>query len=337
MLLLSLLEASQTAVESSDQALKAAEAALNAAQTANKQAKEVLRAVTEAFVQEDREQLVSTNNIKGHGRSKMSITSTSTSAMVDSDDFVDEFVMLSTNNNNNIEDVEDESHNFLLISSTGPAADIHGKRIGLYRKTDDTKEGRSVYVPEHDMKYGNVPYRLASDKGVWRLTWGTTALLRAATPGECPTSVKWQYAIWGNNGWRNDKKLMVTGLSEKPSDCEITISLRWDIERDITEPTLAGVYRAEGSYYLGRPVLQHRGGCFKLYVGGGVEGGCWKVSSDVGGDWHLLSGSAPGLCPADPRAERNEQWGITDWLYENLRGGVTYSRGISVKCNRHKH
>ena len=58
MFLLSLLEASQSAVESSDEALNAAEKALAAAQIANKQAKEVLRAVTEAFVQEDRKQLV---------------------------------------------------------------------------------------------------------------------------------------------------------------------------------------------------------------------------------------------------------------------------------------
>ena len=51
--LLSLLEASQTAVESSDKALKAAEVALSAAKIANEQAKATLKAVTEAFVQED--------------------------------------------------------------------------------------------------------------------------------------------------------------------------------------------------------------------------------------------------------------------------------------------
>ena len=57
MLLLSLIEASQSAVESSDLALKAAVEALTAAQTANSQAKDVLKTVSEAFVQEDRKMM----------------------------------------------------------------------------------------------------------------------------------------------------------------------------------------------------------------------------------------------------------------------------------------
>ena len=53
MTLLSLIESSQSAVESSDKALRSAEKALTAAQIANSQAKDVLKAVSEAFVQED--------------------------------------------------------------------------------------------------------------------------------------------------------------------------------------------------------------------------------------------------------------------------------------------
>ena len=54
MSLLYLLEVSQSAVESSDQALRAAVEALAAAQMANYQAKDVLKAVSEAFVHEDK-------------------------------------------------------------------------------------------------------------------------------------------------------------------------------------------------------------------------------------------------------------------------------------------
>ena len=57
MVLLSLIEASQSAVESSDQALRAAEEVLTAAQIANSQAKDVLKAVSKAFVQEDRKMM----------------------------------------------------------------------------------------------------------------------------------------------------------------------------------------------------------------------------------------------------------------------------------------
>ena len=41
----------------------------------------------------------------------------------------------------------------------------------------------------------------------------------------------------------------VTSLSEKPHDCEVTISLSEDIKRDIMKPGAEGLYRADGSYY----------------------------------------------------------------------------------------
>ena len=41
---------------------------------------------------------------------------------------------------------------FLLITSTGPAADHMCDTFGLYRKTEEMKEGRNVYKQEHDSK-----------------------------------------------------------------------------------------------------------------------------------------------------------------------------------------
>ena len=75
------------------------------------------------------------------------------------------------------------------------------------------------------------------------------------------------------------------------------------------EPGVEGVYKADGSYYLGRPVLQHEEGHFTAYA----RGGFWIVSSGVGGTGYLVSGSAPSQCPADPRAARNERQ--THWEY----------------------
>ena len=154
--------------------------------------------------------------------------------------------------------------------------------------------------------------------------------LRAATPSESPTSVRWQYQEFNNKKtWRNDPNLTATGLSEKPSECEVTISLSLDIERDIMEPGVAGVYRADGSYSRGRPVLQHSWGRFTLTM----DEGCWWVQSVVGGALYLESGSAPSHCPADPRAARNGSEGLTYWRY-NKQGVLTESSGISVKCNK---
>ena len=220
---------------------------------------------------------------------------------------------------------ETETPTFFLITSSGPAADYQGGMFRLYRKNN----GRSVYMQEHDAKYGGSPCKLYSSKGLWVVTRHGNEYLRAATPSDGPTSVKWQFKDWNKNTWRDDPALTVTGLNEKPSECEVTISLSQDIESDIREPGVAGVYRATGSYRHGRPVLQHSGGLFTL----SVNYDCWVVESGVG-DGYLRSGSAPSQCPADPRAARNERWGAAHWRYRSKRGEYTESSGIIVKCDK---
>ena len=53
------------------------------------------------------------------------------------------------------EDTE-EAGKYLLISSSGPAADSHSGKVaaGLYHLSEEMREGRSVYIQEHDTKYG---------------------------------------------------------------------------------------------------------------------------------------------------------------------------------------
>ena len=152
--------------------------------------------------------------------------------------------------------------------------------------------------------------------------------LRAATPSDSPTSVNWQYREYIE--WLDDPALTVTGLSEKPSECEVTISLSRDIKRDIRDKGVTGVYTGDGSYHRGRPVLHHSGGLFTL----SVDYSCWRVQSGVGGDLYLYSESAPSQCPADPRAARNERRGETHWSYWSKQIELTESSGISVKCNK---
>ena len=255
---------------------------------------------------------------------------------------------------------------FLLITSTGPAADHMCDTFGLYRKTEEMKEGRHVFKQEHDSKEdenGDDEYELFSDKkGVWKLSLNGTnsdeyLKLKATTPRELPTSVKWQYRYEGddydwkhryeyeddeNSSWHNDPALTVTGFSEKPiCECEVIISLSQEIERDIKDPGVAGVYRANGSYHGGRPVLKHSGGRFTLSVD--VDEGSWVVDSFYGdgdgGGQYLWSGSAPSQCPADPRAAiMNTPQGMVKkgqnlWGYADNSRGSSESEGISVKCN----
>ena len=222
---------------------------------------------------------------------------------------------------------------FLLVSSSGPAADLLGDMFGLYRKTEKIREGRSVYTQMNDTKYSYSPHNLLSHQGVWTITNGSTGFLRASTTSGSPTSDTLKYKEHDKNTWHDDPALTVTSLSEKPDVCEVTISLSEDIKGDIDEPGMEGMYKADGSYYNGRPVLQHQGGRFTLHVGGL---GYWEVSTGVGGAWFLESGSAPSQCPADPRAARNEMKGQTRWRYRNKQyGWRTESSGISVKCKTH--
>ena len=222
----------------------------------------------------------------------------------------------------------DESSAFLLISSSGPATDHQSEMFGLYRKTGELKEGRNVYVQESDLGFPTGPVNLSSAEGVWSVTRSDGTYLKAATPSHSPISVKWQFKDFHQTTWHDDLALRVTGLSEKPSfesEAEVTIRLTEDVKRDIKEPRVEGVYKANGSYYKGRPVLQHSDGHFKLFVAYFR----WKVGSDVGGSGCLMSGSVPSQCPADPRAARNEREGRTQWQYWNSKKW-TESSGISV-------
>ena len=325
LLYLKFLEASQSAFESSEKALIAAEEAHNAAKIVHVEAKAALDAATEAF------KAASYKTSESEKTSTPWILSEQGNADSDEDETDEDFIMLSTKKDPVI-DLEDDMYpTFFLITSSGPAADHQGAMLGLYRRTELMTEGRSVYMQEQDTQYGASPGKLFSDKGVWMITFGGV-FLRAATPSESPASVKWQQYHEYNRTviWCDDPNLTVTGLSEKPSECEVTIRLSQDTIRDVDEPWVAGVYRAEGSYRLGRPVLQRLGGHFTL----SVHGSCWRVKSDVGGALYLGSGSAPSHCPADPRAARSLMRGQTHWRYKNKNGGKTESSGISVQCNK---
>ena len=136
-------------------------------------------------------------------------------------------------------------------NSTGPSAP--SAMFQLYRKTEKMEGGRNVYVQVNDysLDEGILHSKLLiDDNGVWMITY---AGLRAATPSESPTSVKWQYYDKDKDTWLDDPALTVTSLSDKPDDCEC-------------EPRVEGVYKADGSYFLGRPVLQHEGGPFSFSV-----------------------------------------------------------------------
>ena len=59
---------------------------------------------------------------------------------------------------------------FILISSSGSAADYHASMLGLYSKTEEMFGNCSVYTQEHDnTKYGGLPCKLFRDRGIWNI------------------------------------------------------------------------------------------------------------------------------------------------------------------------
>ena len=218
---------------------------------------------------------------------------------------------------------------FILVSST--SADHQSGMFGLYRKSGEMREDRSIYIQEHDAKYGANSFKLSSYQGTWTIAQDNTMCLSATTPGGSPTSIKWKYKEYNKETWLDDPALTVIGLGEKPRACEVTISLSQDIKMNIKNPGVAGLYREDGSYCLGRPVLHHTRGRFILSVSLGVSGCGWRVRSGVKGALYLMSGSVPTQCPADPRAAGNELWGQASWGYVNKQNRYIESRGIILK------
>ena len=337
---LKLLEASQSAFESSEKALNAAEDALTAIKIVHVEAKAALDAATEAFIAASYK--TSSENETTSTSCRSSVDRDFELENNDPDEAEEDFIMLSTNRNPIIDLDDDMSPPFLLITSCGPAADHQSDMFGMYRLTREMTEGRSVYVQESG--HGSSPCKLFSDEdGFWGISKdgydGDAYLMATTTPSESPTTVKWQYyglRIVADYGWDDDPELTVTGLSKMPScECEVTIRLSVDIQGDMVMTIVAGSYRADGSYYNGRPVLRHYGGLFMLYV----MDGRWIVSSDVGDDMEYLeSGSAPSMCPAHPRAARVEYGdfrGLKHWIFASKRIWTQQTTGISVTCNKH--
>ena len=224
---------------------------------------------------------------------------------------------------------------FLLFLSLGPAADYRASMLGLYRKTEEMFGGCSVYMQEHDnTKYGGIPCKLFRNRGIWKINEDGDVCLMAATASESPTSsIIWRYQ--SESGiWRDDPALTVKGLNEKPRSCEILFILSKDIAKQIMEPGADGLYREDGSYCRGRPVLQHEGGRFTLIV----DGEHWKVYSRAGSVMHLQSGSAPSQCPAHPRAATNDRERQTEWTFRNKWDEWLWPVPLAIRlyCNTHR-
>ena len=74
--------------------------------------------------------------------------------------------------NDTTEDEDSSGDKYLLLSSSGPAGDLRGIMLGLFRKSAwDCLEGRSVYIQDGGRSC------LFSDQGVWSIKWSDFVIL----------------------------------------------------------------------------------------------------------------------------------------------------------------
>ena len=171
-----------------------------------------------------------------------------------------------------------------------------------------------------------------SSAGAWlvgRVFGGPVAsLLNTSTSVAVPSS-GWQY--YGDDGSRRPAPdLTMTLLPDLTSDhcSDIIITATGEAAR--LWPECLGTFSSQpGEFYCGRQVFRNTTG-WKLRAVGDV-GGSWVVCDGEG--WAgLRSGSASGMCPADPQARVNNEYGAKNWGYRTSEGYMQESSAIIITC-----
>ena len=85
--------------------------------------------------------------------------------------------------------------------------------------------------------------------------------------------------------------------------------------------------------------LEHDASSSKLYLRVTTGSSYWEISDTIdGGGYYssrIASGSAGGLCPAEPSAAVNSLYGKTKWSYRDDNGKLVEG-GVTVRCDNHK-
>ena len=197
---------------------------------------------------------------------------------------------------------------YLLISSTRPLAETWiCSLFGSYKRIDDYN-GRPAYMQLHSDESKPAFLYYMSSAGAWLVDRGDVPV---PVPVPAPD-------------------LTMTLLPDLSSDhcSDIIITATGEAAR--LWPECLGTFSSQpGEFYCGRQVFRNTTG-WKLRAVGDV-GGFWVVCDGEG--WAgLRSGSAPGMCPADPRARVNNEYGTKNWGYRTSEGYMQESSAIIITC-----
>ena len=83
-------------------------------------------------------------------------------------------------------------------------------------------------------------------------------------------------------------------------------------------------------------VLQNTSSKEERYLTVSTGGTAWRIRSTIDGKGGFIqSGSAGGLCPADPTTGINRRNGRTSWIYGDAEKGEWVNGNIKLSCSTH--
>ena len=233
---------------------------------------------------------------------------------------------------------------YLLLSSTHPSASHPsvGFKLGAYIRIEDFN-GRPAYQQLHLQEETQLFLYYRQATGRWLVgpdLGGSKFYLRNTTKSVTVPTSGWQYSDGGS--FRPAPDLTATLLLDLSSVLCANVTVSASLGTFSFSP-LPGVFSC------GRQVFHTTMGWGWVldwvldwvlgWVLGwvlAVSGGRWGVY-DGEGEARFCSGSAPGMCPADPRAKINIEDGTRNWMYMNREGKWEESSDIIITCSTHPH
>ncbi len=212
----------------------------------------------------------------------------------------------------------------LLVTSSGPAAEYAGALLGIYKEAGT--HNNCPYYKQVDIERtdGQKYVIYLCKEGGWAMGPGldsTINLKNSSKAGSIPLT---GWTCFAGGKYRDDYQLRID--YDQPLACgEITITASG--VATVKQPECVGVYEPTQMFSAGRRVFKHPTQELYLLVKHGST--TWGVHDSVKSKGaRMISGGAPSMCPADPRAR-------TSWQYTD--GAEWKHVDITVKCSVHKY
>ena len=253
------------------------------------------------------------------------------------------------------EDPLSYSPTFLTITSAGPSADIDGDQLGMY-EVRGTHNGSPFYRQVDTVRRDREEFEFfvyRRENGGWGMGPGLdgSISIRNQNKTESVPLTGWEWRWDCQSQFRDDPLLKISSGPTLPCG-DITIRASRSVE--YMYPECIGVYNPTQIFSGGCRVFKHvsqeryilsQPDCFNWHVQDSVDTTPFSLLEkshhvDKKGSY-MVSGSAPSMCPADPRARTNQSFGLSSWNYRVSRRNkkiiMREDPLINVTCSVHSY